>query len=128
MASTKTIAFSANQSSVFRLPRVTFILHSFTVECQMPKYMIQSRDKVRNPIPQSWRLHLSACQSSHTISIRLSISGLRTHITNQTNDIPSIISPGSHRLYYLVRRVKNLILTLNSLAQAYSPATLRCLL
>jgi len=49
----------------------------------MPAYTMQSRGKVRTPLPQARRLHLSAWQTSRTSSLRLSQSELRSQTANQ---------------------------------------------
>ena len=67
----------------------------FPVVRQMPGYKMQSRGTADTPTPQAGRLHLSAWKKSHTPSLRLDQSGLRTQTDNQAKFIPPIISPGS---------------------------------
>ena len=47
-----------------------------------------------HPLPQGWRPHLSAWQTSHNSSMRQSQSGLGTHTANQPKFIPPTLSPG----------------------------------
>jgi len=92
--STKRIAFGAERLSALRLPWLRFFRDFFRVIRQMPGYTMQSRGTARFPLPQARRLHLSAWQMSHTSSLRLSQSGLRTQTANQPKFILPIISPG----------------------------------
>ena len=95
--STKRTAFGTDQPRALRLPWMRFFRDFSSVVRQMPGYMMQSRGTAHAPIPQARRLHLSAWRKSHTSSLRLSKSGLRTQTTNQPKLILPIISPGKLR-------------------------------
>jgi len=95
--STKRIAFGAGQPRALRWPWLRFSRDFSSAVRQIPGYIMQSRGTARTHLPQTWRLQLSAWQTSHNSSLRQGQSGLRTQIANQPKFIPPKLSPGQPR-------------------------------
>ena len=89
---------------------------------------MESRGTARISLRQAWGFISSPDKSRLTPDLRMSQSGLKTQTAKQPKFFPPTFSPGPTRHSFLARSVKKLSLTPKTLALAYYPLVLGCLL